>query len=187
MKIFFLTLAATAALCGLNQACAQEWVISAGIETHRAEFNTLDPVIDSSNPTSQGLYLSTALRKTFGASQKHKLGFGLDISEVNNDRMTGFRALDYQYQWLKNIRIGAFFGVASLDSGLPQNGYYTGVNTTYFPSAAQNWSLSVELSHGNGLGRDRVAELGDPLCRCRQNDIFLDFYRAAFKFDYYFH
>lgn len=175
-------------LCG-GQAAAQEWVISAGIETHQSEFDTLDPVIDASQPTDQGLYFSSAIRKSFGSSQKHKLGFALDLSGVNGDRMTGFRALDYQYQLIERWRLGGFFGVASVDSGLPQNGYYLGLNTTFFPSASKNWSLNLELSHGNGLGRDRREEaFDDPACGddCRQPDIFLDFYRAAFTFSYYF-
>lgn len=89
--------------------------------------------------------------------------------------MLALRALDYEYELNEAMRIGAFFGAATLDTGLPQNGYYTGVNASYL-NIIDKLDLVVEARYGSGLARDRKLA-SDP--SGDRTDMFLDFTSIA--------
>lgn len=122
--------------------------------------------------SGSGAYLSVGTNKLFG---RHGLGFGIDVGKLAGHTELAYRALNYRYLIGDNMTIGAFFGASSLDTGLPQNGYYVGFSTTYL-DLFYGFDLSATLRHGNGLARDRLLS-DDPVSS--RPDIFLDYTSAA--------
>lgn len=134
-------------------------------------------------PESTGYHLAIGLHKPFGESQRHWFGVALDYDDILESSLLGYRALDYLYQPNDNWRLGAFFGAASLDSGLPQNGYYTGASLSRLNAWSQPFDAILELRFASGLARDRRLP-GDP--QSTSPDIFLNYVSVALGFNYRF-
>ena len=98
--------------------------------------------------------------------------------------MIGLRALDYERAIGKHVRIGGFFGAASVDTGKPQTGYYMGLNASY-RMLNDRLGLVFEIKHGNGLARDRIE--GDPPPSVEDRpDVFMDFVSTGLKLSWTF-
>lgn len=176
------TLACLLGLC-LAESSVAEVQINAGWQKHQVRFDTQDTVIDASDPSDNGYHAGIAARKNLGKSQRHWFGVGVDVSEILDQTLVGLRALDYQYQIYPHVRIGAFFGAATLDTGSMQNGYYTGINLTATDVGTKNLNVILEFRHGDGLARDRLLA-SDP--EGTQPDIFLDFDALSLSVGYRF-
>ncbi len=166
-------------------AQAVEFRASAGYQTHNADWLTLDPEFDNQDLSDSGYFFGLSLKNRVGKNKNHVIGAGIDFDSILDERVIGYRAIDYQYLINENYRLGGFFGAATIDTGLPQNGYYMGVNGSYFLN--KNISITMELRHGNGLARDRAFE-NDPRNDTDINrpDIFLDYTAAGIQFDWHF-
>ncbi len=134
-------------------------------------------------PESTGYHLAVGIHKPLGQSQRHWFGVALDYDDILDSSLLGYRALDYLYQPNDSWRVGAFFGAASLDSGLPQNGYYTGASLSRLNAWNQPVDAILEVRFASGLARDRRLP-GDP--QSTSPDIFLDYVSVALGLNYRF-
>lgn len=159
---------------------AYEKVLSGGVQTHSADWETGDASFDSQDFNDTSYHFGFRLYNAI--NPKHMLGVGLDYDEILSENLIGYRAIDYQYIFSERYRVGAFFGAASLDTGLPQNGYYYGVNALTFISS-NRLALQYELKVGDGLARDRLLE-SDP--EGEKPDIFLDFIAHTLALQWHF-
>lgn len=160
-----------------SHADANELHISTGFQSYSVDQLAEDNTQPNEPESSTVLHLAAGAKRHFGASKKHWLGFGVDRYQILGQRLLALRALDYEYQLTSQVRVGAFFGAASLNTGLPQNGYYTGFNASYL-DVIPNLDIVAELRHGNGLARDRRPEI-DPVGE--RVDMFLDFTSLGFS------
>ncbi len=151
-----------------------ELSIDVGVATSVSEFLTEIEEIDDETETSSGYALGVSAKRPVGKTNRHLFGFGVDFIEVSGQRLTGFRALDYQFKISKRIRLGTFFGAASLDSGEPQNGYYTGLNLS-ITDIYKNLGFKFEIKRSDGLARDRIE--GEP--QGSRPDIFIDIHSLS--------
>ncbi len=121
------------------------------------------------NQTDAGYQISAKIQKPYDHNEKHYIGTGLDIADINGQTLLGFRAVDYKWAMNDSYHLGFFIGAASLDNKAPQNGYYYGVNLT-IPELYKNFAVNFEISRADGLARDRISSdaPGD------QPDIFMD-------------
>jgi len=108
-------------------------------------------------------------------AERHYFGMGVDIVDTNSGTLIGLRPVNYYYQLHPRIRVGAFFGAATLDNTLPSIGYYLGVTATS-KNLLGPLDVHLGITHGNGLGRDKKAalnEIDDPDLTTRP-DFFLN-------------
>lgn len=168
--------------CLAIEAQAAETFLNAGVGVHTVEYDTGDESVDSGEYHDNGYHLGFGIRSAHGSRGQHLFGFGVDVDRIHGQQLLGFRALDYQYEIAKRFRLGAFFGAASLDSGLPQNGYYGGYSVTLL-SVWKNMDLSLEVKAGDGLGRDRLLE-SDP--EGPRQDIFVNFVSGVLMLNWRF-
>lgn len=150
---------------------AYEPFIAIGINSHSIQTDFDNPQVDSQDIRDEGYHFSVGIRNAYGRSERHLLGFGIDIDEVGSDTVIGYRALDYNYHLNKRIRFGGFFGAASIDTGLPQNGYYAGISMSVL-KILWKLDLTLEFRRADGLARDRRPG-SDP--EGTRGDIFLDY------------
>ncbi|WGO98823.1 hypothetical protein QFX18_01955 [Saccharophagus degradans] len=170
-NIFFIF--ATLLACGAN---AYEFNLAAGLQSYSVQQLEEDNSLPDEAESGTGLHLGASVKNNYGDSNKHWFGFGVDIDRIMGQKMLALRALDYEYELNEDMRIGAFFGAATLDTGLPQNGYYTGVNASYL-NIIDKLDLVVEARYGSGLARDRKLLASDP--SGERTDMFLDFTSIA--------
>lgn len=164
-----------------NTILAYEFHISLGANQHSVKHNTGDPLTDDMNPSDQAMSIGFGFKNQL--TKKHYLGLGMDFSELLGQRLRGYRALDYQYALFPKFRVGGFFGAVSIDSGLPQSAYYMGINASAYKILNSKIALTFELSHGNGLSRDRLLD-DDP--QGEKPDIFLDYLASCVKVSWEF-
>ena len=107
---------------------AYEPFIAIGINSHSIQTDFDNPEVDNQDINDEGYHVSVGIRNTYGKSERHLLGFAIEIDEIGSSTLIGYRALDYTYHLNRRIRLGGFFGAASIDTGLPQNGYYAGIS-----------------------------------------------------------
>ncbi|MFL0799532.1 MAG: hypothetical protein K6L80_03705 [Agarilytica sp.] len=174
MKINTPLLILIAILSLTSNAWGYESFIGIGYQQHDVKFDLEYDAEEAVSGEGNGFHLSIGLRNHYGRDQQHLFGGGIDIDEILGNRLIGYRALDYQYQLNRSIRLGGFFGAASLDSGLPQNGYYTGASFSYV-NIIDDVDITFELRHANGLARDRRGATPEG----SRPDIFLDFTSIA--------
>ncbi len=162
-----------------------EKVLSIGYQAHDAEWETGDLEFDNQDYSGSDYHFGFRLYNVF--KTKHKLGLGLDFEKILSENLIGYRALDYQYEVTERVHAGAFFGAATIETGLPQNGYYYGVNSSLF-IFSNKLALHYELKVGDGLARDRLLdsdpEGDDP--EIERPDIFLDFTSHTLSARWYF-
>ncbi|TVZ37928.1 hypothetical protein P886_2275 [Alteromonadaceae bacterium 2753L.S.0a.02] len=178
LKILFFSYAFVCAI----PAQAAEYFLNLGTLAYRVKYLVGNEAIDNQRYNGNAITASVGIRNLMGSRQQHALGFGVDTYEVDNQRLIGLRAIDYQYQFNSWLRAGAFIGAATLDSGLPQNGYYLGVNFSVL-KILYNTDVLFEYRNGNGLARDRLLK-DDP--EGVKPDIFADFNVAAIALNWRF-
>ncbi|SMF59516.1 hypothetical protein SAMN02745866_03836 [Alteromonadaceae bacterium Bs31] len=180
-----LSLIALPALFLTTTTQAYEMHLGAGLNYYSVKYLTGDAQIDSTRETGSAYHFSWGLRNSFGESKRHFIGAGLDIDDIAGKRVLGLKAIDYQYALTDSFRLGAFIGAASMDSGLPQNGYYYGASGTLLELLG-TFDLIAEFRYGSGLARDRILEddPDDPILG--RPDIFNNYYSAALSLSYRF-
>jgi len=157
------------------ESTAAEFFVNMGF-SHLATETLISTVeAETLSESSSGYQFGGGIRTAQGSQNQHIFGFGIDVTRVLGDSMVGVRALDYQYQINSQWRVGGFFGAATLDSGLPQNGYYGGINTSWLEQVL-GADIMLEIRRGDGLARDRLLASDPPGYR---PDIFLDFTGAS--------
>lgn len=177
--INFALLLLTLGIC--SAAHAVERYVGLGYYSYNTELNlnNIDPIIIETSDSA--ISASIGFRNQYGKTGKNHFGLGLDFSSINDDRMIGFRALDYQRQITQHIRVGGFFGAATVNSGAAQNGYYFGGNVSWM-NLISNFDIVAEYRRGDGLARDVIAS--DP--ETTSPDIFLDFSGIALSLNWRF-
>lgn len=170
MKNIFLILAVNLPFAFISKADAYEPVFTLGYQHHEATINY--ELLDR-DFSDNGYYFGFSVRSAYGRDGKHLFGFGIDAMQIAGDRLIGYRALDYMYRVDNQWRLGVFFGAATLDSGLPQNGLYTGASVSRL-NLIGNIDGMVSLNFGDGLARDRAFE-SDFIGMDNRPDIFLHF------------
>lgn len=167
-----------------NHVAAYEKLLSVGVQNHSIQQRTGDPNIDDEDLDDSSFHIGFRLYNQINA--KNLIGVGLDYDEVGSQKVLGYRAIDYRYLLSNRIHLGAFFGAASLDSGLPQNGYYYGFNASFL-LIPEKLSLSFENKFGDGLARDRLLST-DPEDSSGENrpDIFLDYQAYVLALQWHF-
>lgn len=175
--LFFIVLLSVYA----NSANSEEYFFNAGLISYQADYLYGNPQIDNADHSARTLKLGLGIRNTYGNHKKQKVGFGVDYFQLEDQTLIGFRALDYQYQIHKNLQAGFYVGAATLDSGLPQNGYYAGISTSLL-NLLPTTDILFEVSYGSGLARDRrpFDPPGDKL------DIFIDFVALGLSLNWHF-
>lgn len=166
----------------LSPDCLAEKFVNFGINVHKVSFFTGDPEIDTSTESDVGYHFGVGFRNQYGSSQRHYLGAVVESEEILGDFLIGFRPIDYQYQLHPKIRLGTFFGVAQLDTGAAQTGYYLGGTITVM-GFFNSLDLVADLRYADGLGRDRLLD-EDP--QGEKPDMFLDFVALAFYLNWRF-
>jgi len=164
---------------------AVEYKLSAGYQNHDADWETTNAEFDSQDFSDSGYNVAFVIKNNFGRDKNHFIGAGIDAHSILDERVIGYRAIDYEYKFNESWRLGGFFGAASIDSGLPQNGYYMGINGSYL--FTDSLSVSIEIKHGNGLARDRLLAddpEGDP--EINRPDIFLDYVATGILLNWHF-
>ncbi|MFL0809464.1 MAG: hypothetical protein K6L76_03530 [Agarilytica sp.] len=151
-------------------ALAYETQLSLGWQTFSAKQLTGDSSIDSQKENGSSALIGFTIHNRNGNNERHHLGAGIEISEVLDTTLTGFRAIDYRYHLNQSLSYGLFLGAASLDSGLPQNGYFAGISGHWQISNGP-FGLGFEFRRAEGLGRDRLLD-DDP--EGEKPDIFID-------------
>ncbi|WP_139309890.1 hypothetical protein [Teredinibacter haidensis] len=136
---------------------AYEPYLNIGATYYSISYDTKNSTYDATKNTGSGYHLGFGIRNTFGSDNQHLLGTGIDIDQIDNQKLLGYRALDYQYKLNTNIRFGGFIGAASWNTGLPQNGYLTGINASYLP-LSDKFDVMFEVRYASGLARDRLLE-----------------------------
>jgi hypothetical protein len=163
-----------------NELRAADFYLGLGLQNHSAE-TEFDENQFSPSESDSALHLGFGFKNYYGDSSQHAFGMGIDIEQILGDRLIGYRALDYKRRIGNKLALGGFFGVASLDSGAPQNGYYAGINLSV-NNLIKSADLVLEYRLGNGLSRDRRA--GDP--EGERPDIFTDFSSTAIYLNWRF-
>jgi hypothetical protein len=151
-------------------AFSVERYLSFGAQSHSVSYDLDNGEIVFENESGNDYSVGVGVHNQFGRTQRHFVGFGLDIQNVLDDRMFGLRALDYQYQVSQKLKIGAFIGAATVDTGASQNGYYTGANLTW-QNLLPRVDIVLEFRRADGLARDTLPS--DELDITRP-DIFMD-------------
>ena len=155
-------------------AAAYEKVFSVGYQNHDATWQTENADFDNQDFSDASYHFGFRFYNAVG--EKHLFGVGIDYDEVLSQTIVGYRALEYQYRLNSKLHMGAFFGAASIDTGLPQNGYYFGLNASFFV-VPDKLAVQYEYKSGDGLARDRVSS--DPQDTNLEDgirpDIFLDY------------
>lgn len=153
---------------------AAELSLGVGATAYQTDYLTGNAEFDSADHDGTDIKATFAIHNVYGEYQHHKVGVGLDYFNVNDQRLIGYRALDYRYQVSRHFQGGLFLGAASLDSGIPQNGYYGGVNLGLL-DAVFDTDIVFEINIGSGLARDRTSKdvPGE------KPDIFLDFVASS--------
>jgi hypothetical protein len=165
---------------------AAEFSLSAGLQNHSGNWETLNTEFDAQDHSGSGYHLGFSLKNRFGKTGKNYFGVGVDIDDILDSQLIGYRALDYQRVLSSNFRIGGFFGAASIDTGLPQNGYYLGGNIGYY-MLNNKLGFTFEIRHGNGLSRDRkLADDPQSTADEKRPDIFLDYVASALQVSWTF-
>jgi hypothetical protein len=169
-----------------THAHAVEFSLSAGLQSHSGNWETSNTEFDAQDYSGSGYHLGFSLKNQYGKTGKNFLGVGVDIDEILDDQVIGYRAIDYQRALSSNFRIGGFFGAASIDTGLPQNGYYMGGNISYY-MLNNKLGFTFEVRYGSGLSRDRKLA-DDPQNTTGDNrpDIFLDYVASALQVSWTF-
>ncbi|GGA90821.1 hypothetical protein GCM10011369_36160 [Neiella marina] len=156
----------------LIPAQATEIYANVGVNYHDVSFDTGDAAFEANQDDSDvGYHFAVGVRRPFGESQKHWLGFQLEFDEILGDSMIAFRALDYQYAIDDDWRLGAFIGAASLDTGASQTGYHLGGGVTYLNVLPQ-LDIGLDLRYGDRVARDRL--LPDDPQSDKSPDFFYD-------------
>jgi len=161
------------ALSWLSVSCAAaEFNIALGSQHHKATMDSGDPVVDATKYSDSGYHLEFGIKNRYGRSGKNLFGAGIDVDDILGKTLVGLRALDYQRILFPHLRVGGFIGAASFDSGLPQNGYYLGMNIQYTDIVIKGLDIGAEYRYGRNLARDRLRS-SDP--QGPRPDIFMDF------------
>lgn len=181
-KAFCRKLIFIALLLRANQTLPYDTQLSLGWQNYSATQLTGDAAIDDQNEAGNSYIAGITLYNRYGKNEKHHIGTGIEFSEALDSTITGFRAIDYRYHLNQNISFGLFFGAASLDSGLPQNGYFAGISGHWQISNGP-LGLGVEYRRADGLARDRLLE-DDP--DGEKPDIFVDIDSVALKLNWTF-
>ena len=179
-----LTIATSRAAAELDSA-QTEYRFGVGHTQYDATWRDSQNEIDTLPTSDTGMHLNLGFARHIGRSGRHLFGVGIDYDRIFDARMLGFRALDYRYEVTEKLDIGAFFGAATLDTGLPQNGFYLGLSLSYHVLQTERGSLAVDCSlrNGNGLARDtKLAD--DPTIV--SPDFFLDFYAPTLALSWNF-
>ncbi len=163
-------------------AHAVQFTVSAGAQQHSVSWDTGLEEIDEADHSGTGYHFGVLVHNHLGSSLRHRLGVGVDYDEVDSMPLLGLRAVDYQYLLNSKVRLGAFIGAASLDSGFPQNGYYLGGRASW--DFNREWSLVAEFRHANGLARDRRGQF--PPDELKRPDVFADVSVAGLQLEYRF-
>jgi len=163
-------------------AQAYEPHLELGYQYHEAVFDTANEVVDAENKSGNGYHIGLGVHNLYGENKRHLFGFGIDVDEILEDTLIGLRAVDYAYQLNDRWRLGGFFGAATLDTGLPQNGYYMGANIRYL-ELVSHLDLVLEFRFASGLARDRRLP-SDPVAS--RSDIFVDVFGLAAAFSWRF-
>jgi hypothetical protein len=163
---------------------AVEFHLSAGYQSHNADWLTTNTEFDNQDFSDSGYHFAFGIKNIVGKSKRHMIGAGIDVNSILDDQVIGYRAIDYQYILNEKWRLGGFFGAASIDTGLPQNGYYMGVNLSYF--VFKNMSISAAIRHGNGLARDRAFDTDPESEVIERPDIFLDYTATGLQLNWHF-
>ncbi|MFT7561537.1 MAG: hypothetical protein ACI93R_003464 [Flavobacteriales bacterium] len=158
----------------LAQPAWAESHINAGFQSHSTTQTFDDSAAGTVKNSDSSLYLGAGFSNIYGSDQQHSFGMGIDFEHILGDRLIGLRALDYQLKVHKYIKVGGFFGAATLDSGAAQNGYYYGVNLA-LTETVKHLDIVLEMRFGDGLARDRIT--GDPAGT--PPDIFMDYQSSA--------
>jgi len=166
-----------------------EFQIDLGYQNHDGNWDTQNTEFDALDTSDSGYHLGVSLRNRVGKSGKHLVGVGLNIDEILEERLIGFRAIDYRYELNESFRVGAFIGAANLDTGFQQSGFYFGANAAYF--FTDNIGINIEANYGDKLARDRQAGLDDPQAIPDEGDspradIFLDYYSTSVSLSFRF-
>ncbi|MBD1391149.1 hypothetical protein IC617_17100 [Neiella sp. HB171785] len=152
------SLVALAVLAGgaLLPTQATEIYGNLGVNYHDVSFDTGDAAFEAAQDDSDvGYHVAIGVRRPFGDSQTHWLGFQLEFDEILGDSMVAFRALDYQYAIDDRWRVGAFIGAASIDTGASQTGYHLGGGVMYMNLLPQ-LDVGLDLRYGDRVARDRL-------------------------------
>lgn len=164
-----------------NSALA-EFQFDIGYQNHDGDWDTGNTAFDTLDSSGSDYHFGAYVRNKVGKSKKHLIGIGLNVDSILDERLIGYRAIDYRYEITDAFQVGTFIGAANLDTGFQQSGYYLGVNAAYYFS--KNIGLNFELNYGDNLARDRRSELGDPIGEVIDDelprpDIFLNFYSSS--------
>ena len=173
------------ALLGLSPITshAYELQVNAGVSVYSVTLLSGDSLVNKETNSGEGGVLGFSVKAPRGMSGKHYWGVGLDIADIEGDLLLGYRAVDYQYAMTDTFRVGAFLGAASWDTGLPQNGYYFGLNASMenvFPRVG----LKLEARVADGLARDTILD-SDPKGEITP-DIFADIHSVVASVTYRF-
>lgn len=155
--------------------------IGLGITAYQGNWNTGDRALNEENTDGTGIHVSLSVREVYG---RHEFGFGIDYDSIFDSRIIGLRALDYQRRFSQHFALGAFLGAATLDSGLPQNGYYLGVTGTRKNVFNKKVNVEFALRYGSGLARDKNLASDSQAGQFR--DIFLDFWASTIALSWSF-
>lgn len=167
---------------GATPALTYETQFAIGWQNYSATQLTGDPAIDNKDENNSSYVVGITIHNRYGSNEKHHVGTGVDFSRALDSTITSFRAIDYRYRLNHTLSLGLFIGAATMDSGLPQNGYFAGIGG--------NWQLidsplgvGFEYRRADGLARDRLLE-DDP--EGAKPDIFVDIDSLVLKLNWTF-
>ncbi len=109
----------------------------------------------------QDLHVGVGARKRV-ASSRHDVGVRLELDRVGDQELISVRAVDYRFRFTRKAAIGAFFGAARYDQGLPAYGYYMGAGVQYL-DVLPGWDIGADFRLHEKLTRDKVLASDPPL------------------------
>lgn len=154
-------------------ANAGEITLTIGADHTKTIFTEDDSNVIDENSKISSAHFGLRAKKVFGSKRLNLLGTGVDFGKVGGFNYVGYRAIDYERILGNQLKVGTFIGAASIDSGLPQNGYYYGANLSFNYPKTKALSTILEFRYGRGLARDRILD-SDPEGKERP-DMFVDF------------
>jgi hypothetical protein len=96
----------------------------------------------------------------------------LEVDHADGQELLSFRALDYRFRFGRKLALGAFFGAARYNIGLPAYGYYWGAGIQ-FRDLLPKWDFGIDFRHHEKLGRDKVLA-SDPPSTPDRTRVFYD-------------
>ena len=147
-----------------------EVFVDAGANANRVRVDLVDGAHKTTTPTSESYHVGIGARRF--VSEHNDLGARLELDNIQDHKLIGFRALDYRYRFDFPLALGVFLGADRYSLRLPAYGVYYGIEASW-RNILPRWDLTTAVRYANSIARDNLLP-GDPVSPIHRIDSFYD-------------